>query len=127
MIRNLQFRDLETLIQYPLDFPFPLLSNGLYCVQKALLDHDKVVGAAFLRLTCEATLILDPKLNDLTKAALISESFKELKAEATEKYGLDQVHVFIVPESNVKYAEFLKKHFGFQETIGIPLVYTKEN
>jgi hypothetical protein len=97
----------------------------LYCIQKALLNHNQFVGAALLKLTSEAVLILDPKLNSITKAALIQEAFVEIKREAINKYGLDQVHVFVLPENDVKYAEFLQRHFEFQRTSGIALVYSK--
>lgn len=127
MIRNLQFGDLERLKEiHPKEFPFPNLSSGLYCVQKAIVNDDKLIGAALLRLTCEAVLILDPELSVLTKAVSILEAFPKLKSEAIGKYGLDQVHVFVVPEKDEHYVKILQKHFGFVKAEGFPLVLTKE-
>ena len=126
MIRNLQFQDLSTIIGYPRDFPFPDLGNGLYCIQKALLSGDRLVGAALLKLSCEAILITDPNLPSRTKARLIHESFVSLRDEAIKTYGLDQVHVFVTGNDE-HYAQLLKDHFGFKDATGIPLVYTKEN
>lgn len=125
MVRNLIFADLPELEKFPRDFPLPDISSGLYCTQKALIHRGKLVGAAMLKLTSEAILILDPKENEITKASLISEAFGELLKDGSEKFGLDQCHVFVVPESDGKYAEFLMKHFGFVRASGIPLVFTK--
>ena len=127
MIRNTIFADLDKLQEWcPKEYPPPDLTSGLYCVQKSLLGEDgEVAGFALLKLTCEAVLVLDPDANELERARMVKVAFEKLKSEATEKYGLDQVHIFILPENNISYAELLKKHFGFQETTGIPLVYTR--
>lgn len=125
MVRELQFGDIGRLLTYPIEFPFPDLSSGLYCSQKALLDErEHCVGTALLKLTAEAIIILDPKLNDGKKAGLIIEAFNEMPEEM-KKFGLDQIHVFVIPETDERYAEMLKKHFKFERTKGIPLVYTK--
>lgn len=125
MIRELQFGDLELLQSYPTSFPFPNLKSGLYCSQKAIVDKDeKFVGSAMLKLTAEAILILDPKLTPISKAFLINEAFTEVPKEMN-KFGLDQIHVFVLPESDVAYASMLRKHFGFERARGIPLVLTK--
>lgn len=124
MIRNLQFRDLEVIRRIPISFPFPNLDCGLYCSQKALIDKDKVVGTAMLKLTSEAVIILDPHLSSITKASLIQEAFKTIPDEM-DKFGLDQIHVFVIPDNDVSYAALLQKHFHFERAKGIPLVYTK--
>lgn len=127
MIRELKFADLDKIYEWcPKEYPFPDLASGLYCCQKALVIGQRLSGTALLKLTCEAVLIIDPSLGKLERARLISEAFQELKNEAIEKYGLDQVHVFILPENDEHYAEILKKHFGFQEATGIPLVLTRQ-
>lgn len=77
-----------------------------------------------LKLTAEALIILDPKLSNITKGALIIEAFDQVPEEM-KKFGLDQVHVFVLPESDETYAGILQKHFKFERAKGIPLVYTK--
>src|SRR6266853_766789 len=112
MIRNLKFADLDKIYEWcPKEYPFPDLASGLYCSQKALVIGERLVGSAMLKLTCEAVLIIDPNISRLERARLIGEAFKELKSEAITKYGLDQVHVFVLPENDEHYAGILKKHF----------------
>lgn len=123
MIRNTVFADLEKLEQWcPKDYPPPDLTSGLYCSQKTLLgEGGKVEGFALLKLTCEAVLVLDPAAGGLEKARLVKLAFESLKSEATEKYGLDQVQ-FVLRAGDDHYAEILKKHFGFRDQPGIPLI-----
>lgn len=123
MVRNLQFRDLEKIQDWcPKEYPFPDLTSGLYCSQKALLAPDgKLEGAALLKLTCEAVLIIDPSLGNLEKARLVKESFKSLSVEAGESYGLDQVQ-FVLRPGDEHYGKILRKHFGFRDQPGIPLI-----
>src|SRR6266404_5306875 len=103
MIRNTIFADLDKLQKWcPKEFPPPDLASGLYCVQKSLLgENGEVTGFAFLKLTCEAVLVLNPEANELERARMVKVAFEKLKSEAISHYGLDQVHIFILPESNV--------------------------
>lgn len=126
MIAELKFGDLVKLKEIAgTEFSFPDLSSGLYCSQKALFDSKgKFIGAALLKLTSEAMLILDKETTELTRAIAISEAFKQVPKEL-DKFGLDQAHVFVLPEDDWKYASFLMNHFGFKRATGIPLVYTR--
>lgn len=107
------------------DFPFPDLLSGLYCSQKGIYSEGKFIGCALLKLTSEAMLILDRSESDLVLAKAIGEAFVEVPKEM-DKFGLDQVHVFVLPETNEKYAQFLMKNFKFEKASGIPLVYTRK-
>lgn len=123
MIRNVQFQDLNKLEQWcPKEYPPPDLSSGLYCSQLALLgNRGNLEGFALLKLICEAVLIIDPSVSNLEKARLVKNSFDGLTKEALENYGLDQVQ-FVLREDQVHYAKILKKHFGFKDQPGIPLI-----
>lgn len=124
MIRNTIFSDLDKLQEWCPKEP-PDLASGLYCSQKTLLDEaGNPKGFALLKLTCEAVLVLDPEATDLERARLVKLSFESLKSEAIGKYGLDQVQ-FVLRPGDDHYAEILKKHFGFRDQPGIPLVLWK--
>lgn len=126
MVTNLRFKDLDALRSFAgTEFPFPDLSCGLYCSQKAMHDEKgKFIGAALLKLTAEAILILDPSASEMSKTRCISDAMRVLPDEL-DKFGLDQVHVFTLPESDTRWTKFLKAHFGFEDVKGIPLVLTR--
>jgi len=121
MIRDLQLRDLIHLEKMNHNnHQLPKLGSKLYPVQKVIEVDGKLLGSAFLHLTSDISIILDPSLSTLTRAKLIKEFFGELPKELL-KNDLEDTRVFVNPENDVKYAEFLIKHFGFVKDKGIPL------
>jgi len=101
-------------------YPFPDLSSPLYCIQRVIEDNGQVLGAALVHLTCEVSLVIDPDLSKITKARVLNEIFKSLFSQI-DHYGLSDVHIFVVPETNKEFADLLIKNFGFARTPGIAL------
>lgn len=93
------------------DFPLPDLKNPTYAVQVPLYEEGELRGAALLKVTSEAILILNPNLSDLQKARLIFSAFDSL-IEGLKSLGLDDAHLFT---NNEHFGEILKKHFSFRE------------
>lgn len=121
MIRDLELRDLVRLESiHNSQYPLPRLGSKLYPVQKVIEIDGKVLGSAYLHLTSEVSLVLDQGLSNFIKAELIREFFNTLPSELM-RIGLTDTHVFVVPETDEKYAESLVKHFGFVKAKGIPL------
>jgi hypothetical protein len=125
-IRDINLGDLVAVEKFygARDYQLPNINNGLYFVQKTILDDGEIIGAAFAHLTSEVTLILDESRSKLTRSKAIKMVFSSFLAEISNK-GLEDTHVFISPESNVEYAEFLKKHFNFIEAKGLPMYFQK--
>lgn len=121
MIRDLELRDLIIVEGiHNGKYPLPKLGSKLYPVQKVIEVDGKVLGTAYLHLTSEVSLILDPKLSNLTRAKLLKEFFSVLPEELL-KNDLEDTHVFVTPESGEKFVEFLKRHFNFVIAKGTPL------
>lgn len=123
MIRNLEVSDIEKLKEiHSKDnlFPFHDLSSPLYCIKKAIISDERLIGAALVRLTSETSLIIDKDVSKLTRAKELRNVFNFMH-EFLAKFGLNDTHVFVSPENDEKYAEFLMKNFGFVKATGIPL------
>lgn len=121
MIRDLELRDLLTVESFNAhNHQLPKLGSRLYPSQKVIEENGKVLGSAFLHLTSDVSIILDPSLPNLTRARLIKEFFSIVPKELMDN-NLEDTRVFVNPENDVKYAEFLMKHFGFVKDKGIPL------
>lgn len=101
-------------------YPFHDLKNPLYCVKKAIIEDDKLIGACAVRLTSETSLIMDPDVSRLVRARALRNTFSILY-DYLKGFGLDDTHVFVTPADNHYYANFLKKNFGFVDATGIPL------
>jgi hypothetical protein len=124
LVRKLSVRDIPKLEaihnREGLDYPFPNFDNRLYAVQKVVEIDDKLIGAAFAHITSEVSLIFDGSLSKLTRARaiklLVEEMYRNLPS-----LGLEDTHVFVIPENDEQYAEFLIQNFGFVRASGIPL------
>jgi len=118
VIRDLELRDLITLEAiHKGRYPLPLLGNKLYPVQKIAEKDGKLLGSAYLHLTSEVSLIIDPSICNIMKARLIKEIVPELLSAGKDQ-GLQDTHVFVTEDSPEGYADFLKKHFGFIDASG---------
>lgn len=125
IIRDLEFKDyfnFEKLHKKNSRFPLHHLSKKLYPVKKLIEVDDKIIGSALLHMTSEVSLILDSDLSTFARAKAIKEFFNLLPMELKE-LGLEDTHVFVVPETDESYARSLIKHFGFKIATGIPLYY----
>lgn len=123
MIRDLDYEDVSKIISFHRQrnlYPFPDLSSPLYCAKKALISDGKVIGAAFVHLTSEISLIVDENSSKLARARTISQFFSKMYQEL-QKFGLVDTHVFVVPETNEEFAQFLIQNFKFSKVPGISL------
>jgi len=111
--------DIEDIHARVSEFPLPNFASPTNIAQKTLLVDDKIVGTAFVHLTAEIGLIIDDKLPKLTRAKLIQELFITLIKEMSQT-DLEDYHIYVVPESDEHYVEFLK-NFGFERDKGISL------
>ena len=101
-------------------YGLPSLTNDLNFVRKAILLDDKVVGSVIAHLTSEVSLILSDELSKLTKAKILKLCFTHMIQEI-KKAGLEDTHVFILPDTDTHYRNFLMKHFKFVEATGLPM------
>src|SRR5262249_5759193 len=92
------------------DYAFPDLSNPLFVTKQVLTDSDEnILGAAFLRLTAETYLLLDPK------AGSPRERWQSLLAlhAATHRdawhRGLEDVHAWLPPPIAKKFGRRLQR------------------
>jgi hypothetical protein len=83
----------------------------------AVLEDGRVLALGLLRVIEEYKIILDPKLKNTKKAAII----KELMEESTVRSRCNETIVFITRGGD-HYVRLLKKHFGFTDREGIALV-----
>jgi hypothetical protein len=87
------------------DYALPDLSNPLFVTKKVLASDGAIVGAAFLRLTAEAYLLLDPS------AGAPRERWQWLLAlhAAAEhdawQRGLEDVHAWLPPPIAKKFGK----------------------
>jgi len=87
------------------DYALPDLSNPLFVTKKVLASDGAIVGAAFLRLTAEAYLLLDPR------AGTPRERWQWLLAlhAAAERdawqRGLEDVHAWLPPPIAKKFGK----------------------
>ncbi len=91
------------------DYALPDLSNPLFVTKKILTNNDSIVGAALLRLTAEAYLLLDPC------AGPPRQRWQWLLAlhDATERdgwqRGLEDVHAWLPPPIAGKFGKRLAR------------------
>ena len=120
-IRNYQETDLESLCDIHaaqgFDYALPDLSNPLFVTKLVLTDEqaapnasaatpkDKILGAALLRLTAEAYLLLDPQAGtprQRWQALLALHAAAE--REAWQR-GLEDVHAWLPPPIATKFGK----------------------
>lgn len=108
------------------DFAMPNYNSHANVLKKTIEFEGKVVGSAFVHLTAEIGLIIDKSLPNITRAKLIRDVFIDLVSEM-EKTDLEDYHIFVVPDSDERYAKFLINNFGFEKDKGIGLCRRLEN
>ena len=118
LIREYHQSDLEQLraihAAQAFDYALPDLTNPLFVTKLVLIDDSaKVLGAALLRLTAEAYLLLDPR------AGTPRQRWQSLLAlhAATERdawrRGLEDVHAWLPPPIAAKFGRRLTR-LGWQ-------------
>jgi hypothetical protein len=113
LVREYQESDLARLraihTAQGFDYALPDLSNPLFVTKKILADDGAILGAAFLRLTAEAYLLLDPR------SGTPSQRWQWLLAlhDATERdawqRGLEDVHAWLPPPIAKKFGKRLAR------------------
>jgi hypothetical protein len=86
-------------------YPLPDLTNPLFVTKKILADDTTIVGAALLRLTAEAYLLLDPRPGtprERWHALLALHAATE--REAWQR-GLEDVHAWLPPPIAAKFGK----------------------
>lgn len=90
-------------------FPFPNCSDPNYIQKKILIHEGRIIGAGFIRLTTELTLILNKNESLRTRVDAIKELEKKITCNLRNK-GIKDIHIFCNDPSVAKFA----RHFGFQ-------------
>lgn len=128
MIRNFHHNDIfdiEDLHAANSQFKMPDYGNPSNVIKKTIIHENRIVGSAFVHVTSEIGLILDGDLSNITKTKILCRLFQILLSELKET-DIDDTHVFILPESDLKYAELLKKKFGFERDTSL-VMYRGKN
>ena len=118
-IREYQEKDLEALraihARQGFEYPPPDLSNPLFLTKIVLAETspeneaEKIVGAALLRLTAEAYLLLDPKWGtprERWQALLTLHAAAERDAWHR---GLEDVHAWLPPGLDKKFGKRIER------------------
>src|ERR1035441_2867683 len=110
-LRDLKLSDLVILEKDNL----PNLFNGPFKLRKTILSNDgEVLGACWVRMTAEISILLKEDVSNLTKARAINEIGKFLYNSIPEQLGISDAFVTF-DDLDKNYIQFLKKHFNFQE------------
>ena len=118
-IREYTESDLDELrkIHSAQNFPyaFPDLANPLFLTKLVLTDgdeqtnHQKILGAAILRLTAEAYLLLDPQLKNPRERWNAIFTLHAAAQRDAEQRGLEDVHAWLPPPIAQKFGRRLAK------------------
>jgi hypothetical protein len=95
------------------DYPLPDLGNPLFVTRLVLENEGNIVGAALLRLTAEAYLLLDPRAGTPRQRW---QSLLALHAAAQRdawQRGLEDVHAWLPPPIATKFGKHLTR-LGWQ-------------
>jgi hypothetical protein len=112
MIRNLEISDIPTVASFDRDFEFPDLQSKLYMIKKVALHENKIIAAAFLRITSEGILVADHDCSEYERTKAILQLVTNIKIEAVQK-GLSDCHIFVAKD-NEKFRKFATK-LGFKD------------
>ena len=92
------------------DYAFPDLSNPLFVTKQVLTDSDeKIVGAAFLRLTAETYLLLDPKAGSRRERWHSLVTLHAATHRDAWQRGLEDVHAWLPPPIAKKFGRHLQR------------------
>lgn len=113
MIRDLNLNDLR-ILENDAKFPLPNLNNKLYTIQKSVEINDELIGAFWVKITSELSLVASNATGPLKRIKMLLEINHYVK-EQLKLLGIDDIHVFI---DDLEFSELLKTHFGFSEATG---------
>jgi hypothetical protein len=111
-LRDLKLSDLIILEKDNL----PALFNGPFKIRKTILsDDDEVLGACWIRITTEISLLLRSEISKYKRARAINKIGKFLYNEIPEQFGISDAFITFEGDFDEKYIKSLKKHFNFEE------------
>lgn len=123
MIRDFKEEDRSAILEVHsknCDFPLPNYNSPVMIVKKTIEYAGIIVGSAFVRLTSETGLILNKDLPPIARAKIIKDLLEVLLREVKES-DLEDTHVFVIPETDTHYADFLIKNLGFKKDTSLVL------
>jgi hypothetical protein len=111
LIRDLKISDL-------MDFEgsnLPKFYDGPFRLVKSIEDDGKLVGIFWVRLTVEASMVLNEDLGKIKRARVINETYKFLYNKVPEQLGISDAFVVFDRGFDPKYIEFLKNNYAFED------------
>jgi len=117
LVREYKEQDLESLQQIHAgqNFPyaFPDLRNPLFLTKIVLTDgegsNEKIRGAALLRLTAEAYLLLDPSQGTPRERWQSLLALHQAAQQDAWRRGLEDVHAWLPPAIEKKFGRRLER------------------
>ena len=91
------------------DYALPDLSNPLFVTKKVLASDGTIVGAAFLRLTAEAYLLLDPCAGTPRERWQWLLALHAAAEHDAWRRGLEDVHAWLPPPIATKFGKRLAR------------------
>ena len=109
LVREYQDSDLAQLraihAAQGFDYALPDLSNPLFVTKKVLASNGAIVGAAFLRLTAEAYLLLDPGAGTPRERWQWLLALHAAAEHDAWQRGLEDVHAWLPPPIAKKFGK----------------------
>jgi len=109
LVREYQDSDLAQLraihAAQGFDYTLPDLSNPLFVTKKVLARDGAIVGAAFLRLTAEAYLLLDPRVGKPRERWQWLLALHAAAEHDAWQRGLEDVHAWLPPPIAKKFGK----------------------
>lgn len=115
IIRRPKVSDSDRIHEIAKNHDYPLV-NTFETASVTTDDEDKLLCFGVLRSNIEAILYCDG--NRLQKAESIKLLIEQGILDA-KKLGYSDIYLF-AQDNN--FADFLKKHFGFRDALGVPLI-----
>jgi hypothetical protein len=113
LVREYQESDLAQLraihAAQGFDYALPDLSNPLFVTKTVLVNDGTIVGAALLRLTTEAYLLLDPRAGTPRQRWQWLLALHDATAHDAWQRGLEDVHAWLPPPIARKFGKRLAR------------------
>ncbi len=117
LVREYQESDLAQLraihAAQGFDYALPDLSNPLFVTKRVVANDGSIVGAALLRLTAEAYLLLDPRAGTPRQRWQWLLALRNATERDAWQRGLEDVHAWLPPPIAKKFGKRLAR-LGWQ-------------
>ena len=110
IIRDVKNEDYELLKKFNPNIEIPSIESPLTLIHGTIEHENQVLGAGFITIVSEATIVVNPLLEKRDKALVLKELYREAMFRLRDK-GLDKL---IALTDNELYAKTLEKRFSFQ-------------